>query len=150
MKKQIFLLVFISLSAILNESCNNLSGQPKSTSGKYINGLYHGESRSVYTAEPFYGKVEITVADGRLAKINFMIRDTANHETFDAGYEKHYTGNAHYIAQCRNDWKGVQNYPAELLLKQDIEKVDAVSGATWSCNIFKASTKEALKKAQKY
>jgi major membrane immunogen (membrane-anchored lipoprotein) len=149
MKKQFNILIIISIAAVLNESCNNFSGQKKSTSGKYINGSYHGESRSVYTTEPFYGKVCVTVRDSRLAKINFIIRDSANHETFDGNYEKHFTGNAVYIEQCRNDWKGVQNYPAELLLKQDIEKLDAVSGATWSFNIFKAATNEALKKAIK-
>ena len=32
---------------------------------------------------------------------------------------------------------------------KEIEKIDAISGATWSYNIFKASVKEALKKAKK-
>jgi len=51
-----------------------------------------------------------------------------------------------YIDQCRNDWKGVQHYPAELLKKQKIDLVDAVSGATWSYIIFKASVEKALNK----
>jgi len=32
---------------------------------------------------------------------------------------------------------------------QDIDKLDAISGSTWSYNIFKASVKDALNKAKK-
>jgi major membrane immunogen (membrane-anchored lipoprotein) len=54
-----------------------------------------------------------------------------------------------YVDQCRKDYKGVQTYPGKLLQAQHVEKVDAVSGATWSYNIFKASVNEALKNAKK-
>ena len=39
-----------------------------------------------------------------------------------------------------------QNNSGKLLEIQDINKLDAVSGATWSYNIFRASVKEALKR----
>jgi major membrane immunogen (membrane-anchored lipoprotein) len=54
-----------------------------------------------------------------------------------------------YVQQCRNDWQGVQSYPGKLIEKQNLNKVDATSGATWSFNIFKASADSALKKALK-
>lgn len=39
-----------------------------------------------------------------------------------------------------------QNISGMLLEIQDINKLDALSGATWSYNIFRASVKDALKK----
>lgn len=74
------------------------------------------------------------------------IRDRVLHEPFDSLYAKHFKDNELYIEQCRNDWKGVQSYPKKLVEIQDIDKLDAVSGATWSYNIFRAAMKEALKK----
>jgi major membrane immunogen (membrane-anchored lipoprotein) len=41
----------------------------------------------------------------------------------------------------------VQTYPAKFLKVQDIDKVDAITGATWSYNLFKASLAVAMAKA---
>jgi major membrane immunogen (membrane-anchored lipoprotein) len=117
--------------------------------GIYKDGTYKGKSRSTYTAEPYYGFVEITVENGRMKQIDFKIADTTNNEIFDSAYEKHYTGNEEYIQQCRNDWNGVKTYPKNLIKKQDVEKLDAITGATWSYRIFTCSVKEALKNAKK-
>jgi major membrane immunogen (membrane-anchored lipoprotein) len=115
---------------------------------KYKDGVYYGQSRAKYIYEPFWGNVHLTIKNGAISDIRFVIRDSNLHETFDGVYEKHFEGNAEYIQQSRNDWKGVQTYPKKFSEKQDINKVDAVSGATWSYNIFKASVNEALKKAK--
>jgi major membrane immunogen (membrane-anchored lipoprotein) len=147
MRNQICLLAVIVFNLIYACSCNNSKGQSTKKSIQYSNGTFEGESRAVYTSEPFYGKVTLTIDRNRIIKINYIIRDSSIHETFNGSYEKHYTGNKMYIEQCRNDWKGVMSYPDTLLKYQDINKIDAVSGATWSYNIFKAATKEALKKA---
>jgi major membrane immunogen (membrane-anchored lipoprotein) len=117
--------------------------------GIYKDGTYKGKSRSTYTAEPYYGFVEVTIENGRMKQIDFKIADTTNNEIFDSAYEKHYTGNEEYIQQCRNDWNGVKTYPKNLLKKQDVEKLDAISGATWSYRIFTCSVREALKNAKK-
>lgn len=110
----------------------------------YKDGKYSGTSQAVYTDEPYYGNVGITVRKGKISKVEFSVRDSSKHEYFDGKYEKYYAGNDEYIQQCRNDWKGVQSYPDSLLKYQDINKVDAISGATWSYNIFKASVQKAL------
>ena len=149
MKKKISLLAFITLFIILVCSCKNSIGQSKIKSLQFLNGSFEGESRSIYTSEPFYGKVKITIDSNRVMKINFIIRDSSIHMTFNGSYEKHFIGNEIYIEQCRKDWKGVQSYPDSLLKYQDLNKIDAISGATWSYNIFKASAKEAFKKATK-
>jgi major membrane immunogen (membrane-anchored lipoprotein) len=110
----------------------------------YRDGVYCGSSNSIYSDEPFYGFTKIVIENGKMTKVDFCIRDSSKHEYFDDQYEKYYTGFDLYIQQCRNDWKGVQTYPGRLLKSQDIDKVDAVSGATWSYNLFKASVKKAL------
>ena len=116
--------------------------------GPYKDGQYTGVSRSVYTYEPYYGHSNITVENGRITNVVFFVRDSLKHEYFDEKYEKYFEGNDEYIVQCRNDWKGVQSYPDSLLKYQDPDKVDVISGATWSYNIFLASTREALISAE--
>jgi len=110
----------------------------------YKDGTFEGRSRSKYIYEPYWGSLK----NGQLTDIIFVIRDSNAHEKFDQNYEKHFIGNPEYIQQSRNDWKGAQTYPQKLSEKQDINKVDAISGATWSYNIFKASVNDALKNAR--
>jgi major membrane immunogen (membrane-anchored lipoprotein) len=111
-------------------------------------GIYEGRSQSKYTDEPFMAFTKVEIKNGKILKVEFEIRDTTKDEIFDGQYEKHFIGNAEYINQCRNDWKGVQLYPAVLLKKQNIDSVDAVSGATWAYNMFKSSASKALEKAK--
>jgi major membrane immunogen (membrane-anchored lipoprotein) len=118
-------------------------------SGPLKDGQFDGTSRSVYIDEPLYGSTRITVENGRITRVEFAIRDSSRHEFFNGEYEKYMAGNELYIQQCRNDWKGILSYPDSLLKYQDIDKVDAISGATWSYNIFKASVQKALKHANK-
>lgn len=115
----------------------------------YRDGQYFGTSRAIYTNEPFYGHTKIVIEKGKIIKVDFFVRDSSRHEFFDGKYEKYYAGNDKYIMQCRNDWKGVQSYPDSLLKHQDLDKIDAISGATWSYNLFKASVKKALLDAEK-
>ena len=79
------------------------------------------------------------------SEVKFSIRDSSLHEIFNGDYEKHFADNPEYIQQSRNDWAGVQAYPKKLSAVQDTNKLDAISGATWSYNIFRASVSNALK-----
>ena len=83
-----------------------------------------------------------------MIKVEFYVRDSSKQEYFDDKYEKYFADNDEYIKQCRNDWKGIQSYPDSLLKYQDLNKVDVISGATWSYNIFMASAGEALSVAE--
>jgi acetyl esterase/lipase len=114
---------------------------------KYRDGIFAGSSQSLYADEPYWGIVKLKIRDNSISDISFTIRDSSLHETFNEKYEKHFEGNQNYVQQCRNDWNGVKTYPEKLHRTQDPDKVDVVSGATWSYNIFKASLKEALKDA---
>jgi major membrane immunogen (membrane-anchored lipoprotein) len=141
--------IAICLSSFYSSgNLNTASGEEQDTLHKYADGIYSGQSRFLYTDEPYWGNVRCTIENGNLTSIVFFIRDSALHEQFDGSYEKHFQGNDLYIQQCKNDWNGVQTYPGKLLETQDIDKLDAVSGATWSYNIFKASVKDALDKAR--
>lgn len=143
--------VLLSLFSFTSVFPQNLKIKDKvlqESSFTYKDGTYQGISRATYKYEPFWGIVHFTLKNGLFTNINFIIRDSSLHETFNASYERHFEGNPEYIQESRNDWKGVQTYPKKLSEKQDINKVDAVSGATWSYNIFRASVNEALKNAK--
>ena len=137
-------------SSLYREDNMNIPSQAdQDTLQRYRDGKYSGQSRHTYTDEPYWGRVDFTLREGVFSEVTFIIRDSNLHETFDTLYKKHFQGNELYIQQCRNDWKGVQTYPKKLTETQDIDKIDAISGATWSYNIFKASVKDALNKTKK-
>lgn len=132
---------FLVSNSILSQ--NDLKGD---TAGAcYPDGQYTGISRAIYEAEPYWGILRMKVREGKITGLTFMIRDSSLHETFNEEYARHFAGNALYIQQTRNDWNGVRTYPAILMDRQDINKVDVITGATWSYNIFRESFKEALK-----
>jgi major membrane immunogen (membrane-anchored lipoprotein) len=118
------------------------------TMRKYQDGKYSGESQSTYTDEPYWGIVSFSLKEGLFTSIDFIIRDSVLHEPFDSLYARHFKNNELYIEQCRNDWNGVQSYPKKLIEIQNITKLDAVSGATWSYNIFRAAVNDALNRAK--
>ncbi len=118
------------------------------TTKKNRDGIYEGRSKASYSDEPYWGIVKLTVKEGVFTDVKFIIRDSVLHEYFDGKYEKHFEGNPVYVEQSRNDWKGVQTYPGKLTGKKSIKDVDAMSGATWSYDIFKASVEDALKNAK--
>ena len=116
---------------------------------KFKNGIYEGRTQSKYKQEPFLGVCKLTIENSTISNIDFYIIDTVNNELFDEKYEKHYVGNnEEYVQQCRNDWAGVQQYPKDFMQKQNIDSVDAVTGATWSYNMFHDATAIALEKAK--
>lgn len=116
--------------------------------GPYVDGVYKAKSQAQYTYEPYVGYVTITIKDGWPTDAEFKIVDTAKNELFDEHYEKNFEGNQHYIDQCRNDLKGTIAYPEIFKKAKDIGKVDAITGATWSYNIFKEATNRALMMAK--
>ena len=118
-------------------------------SGPYTDGTYEGSSRAIYLQENYWGHTKVTIENGYIAKVEFKIVDSTKNELFDDKYERYFNGNEEYIRQCRNDWKGVQTYPPQLVKYQKLKNIDAVTGATWSYNMFKYSATEALKKAVK-
>jgi len=111
------------------------------------NGTYEGRSSSIYGNEPYKGVTIITIKNGKIQQVTFNILDTLKNELFDKNYSSHFPTEPLYQKQCVEDWKGVLLYPAQLLKNQDLKSVDAVTGATWSHNLFVSSAGIALKKA---
>jgi major membrane immunogen (membrane-anchored lipoprotein) len=120
------------------------------TSANYLDGTYYGQSQSIYTSEPFWGHILISVNGGSFTDIQFTIRDSSTHEPVDSMYGViHYPDNSYYMEQCVNDGHGIEEYPKRLMELQDLDKVDAITHATWSYNIFTASAQAALLNAEK-
>jgi major membrane immunogen (membrane-anchored lipoprotein) len=152
MKKFLLLIFFIAFAIFISAftiGSKNITDAFQSRSVRYKNGTYYGQSQSEYTAEPYWGQVSISVKRGKIAGVDFIVRDSAKHETFSEKYERHFATIPEYVEQCRNDWKGIQTYPKKFLENQNLSKVDAITGATWSYNLFRDSAEEALKKASK-
>ena len=140
MRRKIVILIILSFFNF--STCHRTGGLI------YGDGTYTGESQSIYTAESYYGITTVSIKNGVISGLEFKVLDKAKNEIFDEKYENHYKDIPEYIQQCRNDWQGVQTYPGRLLKVQDINKVDAISGATWSYNLFRASLLAALAEAR--
>jgi len=136
-------LIVLSLLAFVCIACS--SNTASGISG--ISGVFEGESRAKYTSENFWGVAKVTLENSRITGLEFYIIDKGLNEIFGPKYEEHYIANALYQEQCRNEVAALDIYPAELLKKQSMDKVDAISGATWSYDLMKAAVAEALKKA---
>jgi major membrane immunogen (membrane-anchored lipoprotein) len=142
-----FLIIILTASVCRAQDQNSGDKIKMAAIHLYKDGDFEGKSCAIYTGEPYWGIVRIKIEDGIYKNVSFMIRDSSLHETFSKKYAVHFKDNPVYIKQCKKDSKGVKAYPKKLVKKQDLDKVDAMSGATWSCNIFKASVNEALKNA---
>lgn len=115
---------------------------------QFRDGVYKGESQSKYIAEPYWGQVTIRIKDDKVTLVSFQILDKEKNEVFGPDYEKHFKDNPEYIAQCRNEVKGIKAYTETFLKNSNVDKVDAITGATWSYNIFRDALKAALEKAK--
>jgi major membrane immunogen (membrane-anchored lipoprotein) len=141
MRKNIILLIFLIAIFQLSISC---VVQPESN---YKNGLFVGISRSIYTEQDYFGITKVSISNDKISEIDFGIIDMENKVFFDENYEIRFKDNPEYIEQCRNEFKAMNIYPKELLEEQNVDSVDAITGATWSYNLFKSSLQEALKEA---
>jgi uncharacterized protein with FMN-binding domain len=137
-------LLSTALSLVLS-SCAGSSASP------YKDGHYEGVSRSVYTSEAYFGKASFDVKEGRVQALDFVVEDRTRAFSsqvipFDGSYEKYYAGNRLYAEQSRLNWAGIGEYVKRFRERQDIDKLDVISGATWAYNLFKDSVKAALGK----
>ena len=112
---------------------------------KYKDGDY--EVTTAKDHEGYYCKAKVSIKDNKITNIEWNIYDLYN-KIFDEKYEEVYAGNNFYQQQCRDDLKGAKTYGPKLVEVQNINKVDAISGATWSNRIFKSAIGLALEKAE--
>ncbi len=103
-------------------------------------GTYVGEVSEGNPAN--YTKVTLEVKNKKIVNVMAEYRDKKN-IIKDENYCKDKPEHLYKVAQ--KAVAGMKQYPKLLLKVQDIEKVDAVSGATGSYKDFKAATLKALK-----
>ncbi len=115
----------------------------------YKDGVFEAKSPGPFTSEPYLGDAKIVVQAGKITRIDFHIFNVKYNAVFDEYFEDRYARNYVFLDLCRNEVKGQKAYSAKLLEKQGLSGVDAVSGATWSHELFRASVKAALAKARK-
>ena len=138
--KKLRVLVLISLAIALSSGTMGVKKQ-------YKDGTYTGESQSRYKSEPYWGQATLEIKNDKIVKLTFQIIDKDKNEIFGPEYEQHFKDNPEYVQQCRNDLKGIKAYTEKFNQSKKLEQVDAITGATWSYNIFKDAIKVALEKA---
>ena len=138
--KKLKVLCLLSFAIVLSAGTMNVKKQ-------YKDGTYTGESQSRYTSEPYWGQATLEIKNDKIVKLTFQIVDKNKNEIFGPDYEQHFKDNPEYIQQCRNDLKGIKAYTEKFNQSKKLEQVDAITGATWSYNIFKDAIKVALEKA---
>jgi len=137
MKKHVILTVVFVLIAALMVGCG---------SSKYKDGTYKAESEPDERGNNAY--VEITIKDGKIADV--VWKELSNGVEKDENYGKvnGVIENEENYQKAQNALKASKSYAEKLVEVQDINKVDAVSGATHSHELFVKLVKEALNKAK--
>lgn len=159
MKKLSLIILANVILVLLMSGCGKATEEAKQNSTKnantsvssmevnaaeYKDGTYEG--RYDDGTEGFYCIAKITISSNKITNVDWNIYDKSN-RVFDESYEDLYN-TAAYKQQCRDDLKGSKTYGSKLIQEQDIQKVDAVTGATWTNKLFKGAIKRALEKAK--
>ena len=113
----------------------------------YRDGTYEAQDQP--DMEGYYAKAKVIVTDGKIANVEWNIFDKyRNDRMFDETYEEVFAGNALYQEQCRKDLAGAKIYGSKLIETQNLDDVDAISGATWAHKKFVNIMKPALEQAK--
>lgn len=141
----IFLCVFFMLSCEKKEKNND--GKIKAIT--YIDGVYEAVS-SIKDDWGGSAKVELTVKDGKITSCNFYSYE-ANGKLKDADYGKidGEIKNMGLYKIAQNAVLQSSKYGQMLIESQDIDSLDALSGATVSFGLFKDAVKQITSKAYK-
>ena len=147
MKKSILVAMFVlslSVSACGNNNSDSKSNSAQSEKITYKDGTYNGESTKDERGNMI--KFEIEVKDSAITNVKVQNLNGEGKEK-DKDYGKD-TNNEGLYKQAQNSLVGTATYGPKLIETQDIEKVDAVSGATMSNVAFKEAVKNALESAK--
>jgi major membrane immunogen (membrane-anchored lipoprotein) len=100
--------------------------------------------------EKYYTEATVEIKDGKIASVDWTIIDTGHdNEPFDEDYYKVMEPYGETcVQQSHDDWSGSRGYSDALIETQDVDQVDAVTGATWTNRKFKQVVKLALEQAK--
>lgn len=138
-------LSLLGCAATKNES-KETGSNDKKTSFVYKDGVYDAQTEP--DAEGFLSKAKVSIEDGKISEIEWNIVGM-NNRVFDETYEEVFAGNELYQEQCRNDLKGAKTYGPKLIEVQNLDEVDAMTGATWANKKFKEVMQLVLADATK-
>lgn len=95
------------------------------------------------------GKLTLTLEKGKIVKADYQgIQKDGRPKDADYGKTNGTIENPEFYRKAQNAVKGAANYAPKLIEVQDIDKVDAVSGATVSYRQFVEAGKKALEQAR--
>lgn len=115
---------------------------------EYKDGIYEVQTEPDY--EKYYTKATVTIEGGKITAVDWCIYDAnQDDKPFDEEYYHVFESVSDvYVQQAKDDWTGSRGYSDALITSQNVEQVDAVSGATWTNKKFKEIVKLALEKAK--
>ncbi len=119
----------------------------ENSSVMYKDGTYEAESKP----DSFGGKVvvHITIKDSKISEVTMENLDNnGNEKGEDYGKQDGEIKNEGLYKIAQDAVNNTKEYPAKLMETQDIEKVDAIAGATESNVTFKDAVNKALEKAK--
>lgn len=96
-----------------------------------------------------YGEIEITISGGKITACKFatyQLDGTPKDE--DYGKKDGEIKNRDFYNKAQRARAACDNYASQLTAKGEVEKVDAISGATINYNEFKEAASAALKQAE--
>jgi major membrane immunogen (membrane-anchored lipoprotein) len=144
--KKIFILLLIGIlimPAFFGCSQKGGKGIPEENTSDYQDGVYHAiyDRNDVRNWKAF---VDITIEDGQIVEVYYdYINDTDELRSKQQGYIEGFSAANGYTPR-----EGFDELANRLIKEQDIEKVDAVSGATHSSRNFNELSAAALEKAR--
>ncbi|MBQ8927391.1 MAG: FMN-binding protein [Oscillospiraceae bacterium] len=121
----------------------------------YADGTYTGRSADYINEEEGeeagngYGVVELTISGGQITACTYQTYEldgTLKDE--DYGKENGEIKNKDFFNKAQKARGACENYAAQLVAKQKVKDVDAISGATVNYNEFKEAVADALKQAE--
>jgi len=114
---------------------------------KYKDGTYEVETEP--DNEGYITKGTLTIKEGIITEVDWGLFDSnLDNKPFDENYAEVFVNNKAFFDQSQSDWTGSRGYSSKFIETQDLEKVDAVTGATWTNEKFIEIMKLALKKAE--
>ncbi len=107
-------------------------------------GVYSAESTADKRGS--YAKVELVIKNQQIDNVKFISYDSKGNVK-DENYGKN-SGNDEFYKKAQMAVKGIKSYEEQINQKKDLNKVDAVSGATESFKQFIEAMELALDKAR--
>ncbi len=144
MKKLLLILLTAALSATVT-ACGSASykdGTYTAKSAEYIN--EDGDE-----AGNGYGEVKLTIKDGDITECEFKTYEldgTLKDENY--GKENGEVKNKDFYNKAQKARAACDNYAQQLVAKDSLDDVDAITGATVNYNEFKEAVTAALKQAE--